>query len=354
MAQRLPTLSSTQKSIGPPLPTAILRFSSTKPTIISTQRTVVTSRSPISSVKTATPSRRATCGSVPRRSRVAVLVVANAQGAPLMRSPEAANPAFETAECDAVYEWICGGGSLLLIADHHPWGASTERLATRLGVDMGKSMAADPANSETGLPGQLNFSRVNKLLGEHPILTGRDGSERIDRVLTFAGQSLKGPKGSVAALQACSVSRRPGASNPPGSKWTSLGTSPGSGVPLGRGKVVVLGEAAMLSAQINGRMRAPMGMNVPGTDNRQFALNLMHWLAGVKFPDLSARLPQNPTRNGPRRGAAVASTRDQSIRRRLELGDHARQRGGRYPSCEIRAAHSRRPRSRRSRSPRSP
>ena len=40
----------------------------------------------------------------------------------------------------------------------------------------------------------------------------------------------------------------------------------------------------MLSAQVNGRRGAPMGMNVPGTDNRQFALNIMHWLSGVKFP----------------------------------------------------------------------
>ena len=91
----------------------------------------------------------------------AILVVANAQGAPLMRSPEAANAAFEDAECDAVRDWVQAGGSLLLIADHHPWGASNERLATRLGVEMGKSTTFDPANSETGLPAQLNFSRVN-------------------------------------------------------------------------------------------------------------------------------------------------------------------------------------------------
>ena len=36
----------------------------------------------------------------------AVLVVANAQGAPMMRRPEAANPAFEEAECDAVEQWV--------------------------------------------------------------------------------------------------------------------------------------------------------------------------------------------------------------------------------------------------------
>ena len=59
---------------------------------------------------------------------------------------------------------------------------------------MGKSTTFDPANAETGLPAQLNFTRVNNLLGDHPILSGRDGSERIDRVLTFAGQSLRARK----------------------------------------------------------------------------------------------------------------------------------------------------------------
>ena len=47
-----------------------------------------------------------------------------------------------------------------------------------------------------------------------------------------------------------------------------------------RGSVVVLGEAAMLTAQI-----APqgfrVGMNLPGYGNRQLALNIMHWLSGL-------------------------------------------------------------------------
>jgi hypothetical protein len=50
---------------------------------------------------------------------------------------------------------------------------------------------------------------------------------------------------------------------------------------FGRGRVIVLGEAAMLSAQlgISPNRTEKMGMNVPGTDNRQFALNIMHWLS---------------------------------------------------------------------------
>ncbi len=225
-----------------------------------------------------------------------VLIVVNAQGAPQMRSPEAAKPAFEAAECDAVRDWIRAGGSLLLIADHHPWGASSEQLAAKLGVEMGKSTTFDPVNSETGALAQLNFSRANHLIGKHPILLGRDGSERIDRVLTFAGQSLKGPPGSVNLLPlSSSAADQPGPALP-GRSGSAAGRAQGLAFTLGKGNVVVLGEAAMLTAQVNGRQRIRMGMNVPGTDNRQFALNVMHWLSRVKLsaePDAIAAKPKS-------------------------------------------------------------
>ena len=44
---------------------------------------------------------------------------------------------------------------------------------------------------------------------------------------------------------------------------------------------MVLGEAAMLSAQLAGPRSAPMGMNAPGNDDRQFALNVVRWLGGA-------------------------------------------------------------------------
>jgi S1-C subfamily serine protease len=223
-----------------------------------------------------------------------ILVVANAQGAPLMRRPEAANPAFDQAECDAVHDWVQAGGSLLLVADHNPWGASNERLAMRLGVEMGKSTTLDLANSEAGAPGQLNFTRVNGLIGDHPILTGRDGSERIDRVLTFAGQSLKGPDGAVGLLKLSPSAVDQPRPAIPGREGPAAGRAQGLAFSLGRGRVVVLGEAAMLSAQLNARLGGPMGMNVPGTDNRQFALNVMHWLSGLKFPEQPEVIVANP------------------------------------------------------------
>jgi hypothetical protein len=71
---------------------------------------------------------------------------------------------------------------------------------------------------------------------------------------------------------------RPGAPEPVSAK----GRSQGVAFALGKGRVVVLGEAALLSARVtllDGQEYGKVGMNRPGTDNRQFALNLMHWLS---------------------------------------------------------------------------
>jgi len=60
-------------------------------------------------------------------------------------------------------------------------------------------------------------------------------------------------------------------------KMTSAaGRAQALAMPFGNGRVVVFGEAAMLTAQnIN------FGMNYPGTDDRQLTLNVMHWLTGL-------------------------------------------------------------------------
>jgi hypothetical protein len=72
---------------------------------------------------------------------------------------------------------------------------------------------------------------------------------------------------------------------PPDRKLVSAkGRAQGVALRLGKGRVVVLGEAAMLSAQLGleqGKADRPFGMNFPGTDNRQLALNVMHWLSGL-------------------------------------------------------------------------
>jgi len=205
-----------------------------------------------------------------------VLVISNALGGD---GAEAARPAFTEDECDAVSEWVKAGGRLLLIADHAPFGDAAQTLAKRLGVDMSRGYTFDGAKL-TGETTTLSFTRDNGRLGEHFIVNGRNQSERVNRVRTFTGQSLRGPEGSVAFLKLGEGAKD--VATPDGQNPTSAaGRAQGLAFTSGRGRVVVMGEAAALSAQVAGPQRSPMGMNAPGNDNRQLALNIMRWLAGV-------------------------------------------------------------------------
>ena len=54
-------------------------------------------------------------------------------------------------------------------------------------------------------------------------------------------------------------------------------------LPYGKGRVAVVGEAAMLTAQLVGGLGLkPYGMNAPGAkENDRLVLNLVRWLAGA-------------------------------------------------------------------------
>ena len=54
----------------------------------------------------------------------------------------------------------------------------------------------------------------------------------------------------------------------------------GIALEFGIGRIVVLADAAMLTAQ-TGFRGYRFGMNVTGVDNKQLGLNIMHWLSGL-------------------------------------------------------------------------
>lgn len=210
---------------------------------------------------------------------VDVLVIAN---------PDAsAGPAIGPAEIEAVHAWVEGGGALLLVADHAPFGASAEALAGRFGVAMGKGWVYDRGQDKEALTTQPVFSRANGLLGEHPITRG------VGKVRTFTGQSLSVPPGATgllvlgahareapdrAALRQARAALRAGAAP---ADPSVAGKAQGLAMEAGAGRVVVLGEAGMLSAQVlqTGGRALRFGMNTPGYDNERFARNVMRWLS---------------------------------------------------------------------------
>jgi hypothetical protein len=209
-----------------------------------------------------------------------VLLISNALGAPRMADAAAGNPAFTEAESDVVRDWVKAGGSLLLIADHAPMGSANQILAKQFGVDMSKMFTADPQNAdpETGSATFIVYTRESGRLADHPVTRGRNDSERVNKVIAFTGQSLKGPAESFAFMKLAdtAIDAMPGQNPNPAS---AAGRAQGIAMEFGKGRVIVMGEAGMLSAQVVGPQQTKFGMNRPGIDNRQLALNIMHWLS---------------------------------------------------------------------------
>jgi len=224
-----------------------------------------------------------------------VLVIANALGAVPTGTNDSlvTQSAFGPEEIEAVHHWVSEGGALLLIADHAPFGSAATALGERFGVNMSKGYSGDTLQAQDPKSAtNILFTRERGTLGDHPIMNGRSQKERIGKVVAFTGQSLLGPAGStpimilsdgafdlpVSALQ---MNKDPEAMMK--KALPAKGRSMAVAMQVGRGRALIQGEAAMLSAQVivgAGPEPYKFGMNQPGLDNQQYALNAIRWLAG--------------------------------------------------------------------------
>lgn len=194
--------------------------------------------------------------------------------------------AFTRAELEAVYRWIHRGGGLLLITDHAPGPGAIADLASMLGVVLldGAAREKDPVGP---LPDV--FSRVGGQLSEHALLSGRDVTERIEAVGTFAGAAFQASREwspllvfgkEAVAWVALGINFR----DVPISEWPRFsvaGWFHAGARRVGEGRVVLLGEVSMCTALLDPK-RQPIGMNHPqATGNGQFCLNSVRWLSGI-------------------------------------------------------------------------
>ena len=212
-----------------------------------------------------------------------VLVIANALAARNERDWVVPTPsAFDASEIRAVHDWVEAGGSLLLIADHLPFGGAAADLAASFGISFSNGFVLD-----SSMQGLIHVRRSDGTLASHPITDGRNASERIDSVTTFTGQGFQFngsgtplitiPSGWVLYMP--DTAWRFSSATP---RKSAEGLLQGGVMRVGKGRVAAFGEAAMFSAQVAGPARRPMGFNSPeAAQNAQFVLNVMHWLTGL-------------------------------------------------------------------------
>jgi hypothetical protein len=217
-----------------------------------------------------------------------ILVIANALAPRNQEDWSLPTPsAFDPQEIAAVHKWVEDGGSLLLIADHMPFGGAAEALAAAFGVRMTNGYAVEPSTRN----GIFVYRHADGSLGDHAITRGRNSSEQVDSVKAFVGQGfwVAGAESTpILKLAPTTVLRLPSKSeemNERTAQISAAGMLQGALLRPGKGRLAVFGEAAMFSAQASGPTH--FGFNDPtAPQNAQFVLNTLHWLSGL-LPDPS-------------------------------------------------------------------
>ena len=205
-----------------------------------------------------------------------ILVIANAL------SEERGGSAFTEAEVAALHSWVEAGGALLLVADHTPFSGAAAPLAHAFGFEFREGIALNP--------GQRNRDvfRAGSGLADHVIFRGAGGDPAVTSVRTFSGSAFEAPGAEpLITLGAGFVLINTAGMAPGPTRLTDIPRQPAEGLlqgavrTVGRGRVALIGEAAMMTAQVLENVpNAPDlgGFGFAAEQNKQFVLNLMHWL----------------------------------------------------------------------------
>lgn len=192
-------------------------------------------------------------------------------------------PALTSEEVAIIERWVREGGSLLLIADHMPFPASVDELATAFGLTFHNGYAR-PGYDQSGL---LVLSGDNGLLTPEALALGND-DQPVREIRSYMGQAFAIPEGAVPLMRMPDDWRLylPSDAFVPMDEMTPSisvrGLYQGALLEHGQGRVAVFGEAAMFTAQAFERPNGDVvrvGLNDPDApDNAAFVLHVMAWL----------------------------------------------------------------------------
>lgn len=218
---------------------------------------------------------------------VDVLVISNALHSRNVPSAEPGAPngwslptpsAFTADEIAAVRRWVERGGGLVLVADHMPFAGAAAELGNAFGVDFLNGYAFD--GYATDARSDLVYRRGERMAFPPGVGAG------IDSIVLFTGAAFRLTGAGVPLLTLPGGSRvwLPRVAWVFGDSVPSVkgdGLLQGAALTVGRGRVLVLAEAAMLSAQRAGPNRQPMGMNQPrAVGNARWGAAMLRWVAG--------------------------------------------------------------------------
>ena len=227
-------------------------------------------------------------------SAVGVLVISNALHEQNTRRWVLPTPsAFTSQEIQVIVNFVEIGGGLLLIADHMPFPGAAAELASQFDITFTNGFVFTLNRSGQSInptvfrrPEWQGSGRSQGRIDDHPITRGRYDSEVINQIATFTGSAFHVNESTAALL----VFRGDAVMYSPRVAWefdqftrtTNVsGWSQGAAIERGRGRVVLFGEAAMLTSQ---QMQdgTTAGFRSPeARDNEQLALNVVHWLSFV-------------------------------------------------------------------------
>jgi hypothetical protein len=212
-------------------------------------------------------------------SKGKILVIANALHPSNLQKWTLPTPsAFTDAEIEVVNDWVKNGGSLFLIADHMPFPGAAEKLAASFGFKFYNGFAMKKGG------GQDIFSPGNGLM-VNALTRGRNDKETVTSIQTFTGQAFEIPLNAKPIVVLNSKYKV----KLPQTAWDFKKDTPtisgdglvqGAYTSYGKGRIVIFGEAAMFTAQLQGKSK--VGMNQKSAaQNAQFLLNTIHWLDGI-------------------------------------------------------------------------
>ena len=183
---------------------------------------------------------------------------------------------FSKEEIENIYNYVNNGGSLFVLIDCSPTDIAMSPLLNKFGIKTSFGTLEDSVHQDKEFGKVVvQYTKENGLLKlNHPILKGTNENEIIKSLVLYTGSAIK----SDQLTTILPISNDAKINNNGVATSLEKGYAQGLAGKVGKGKIVVLSDSEAFVAMLFGKNKAKIGMQVKAYDNKQFALNILHWL----------------------------------------------------------------------------